>query len=693
MRKNKVFIAVLLVMTVLFTTFGSSLAIGDYTIITDKSSGVNVKILESNEDRTVMQFEVTGFNKQPVKIDGKEYYKISLPKEGLTLDTYEPELPVICRSIIIPDSANVDIKVLSSKYTDYKIPVAPSKGNLTRNINPLEVPYKFSKTYSLDTWYPKQLTELGEPYIMRDFRGIVVKLNAFQYQPATTTLRVYDSVTLEVYTNGTSDKNVFERTRDQLEISQDFNTIYESNFLNYELIKPDIFGEIKPIYPNRVKMLVIAHDDFYNAMTPFVNWKNQKGISTVMVKRSAVSATNNATQIRNYIQSYFSSHLSLTYVLLVGDIAQVASPQVGYDASDATYTKVLGSDNYPDIFVGRFSAESIEDVETQVKRSVDYEKYSTYGSTWFKKAAGIASAEGFDETDKEHMELIRNDLLGFTYSQVDQIYDPGALASTVTASLNDGRSFINYCGHGSTTSWSTTGFNSFNIRNLSNNGKLPFIFSVACVNGAFHEGTCFAETWLRSRDSYGRPIGAVGAYMSTINQPWVPPMVAQDEATDLLCSKRETTLGGLCYNGSVKMLNTTGYLGLDTFDHWVLFGDPSLQLRTDTPGIMPVSHAGSIYLYSKSYTVNTGTPGALCALSYGGSLLGYGYAGKDGKAVITLTKSIPNYNSLYPKTIKLTVSAFNKQTYFYNVRVYSQIYIDPNILLNEPVVINPVTLN
>ena len=55
------------------------------------------------------------------------------------------------------------------------------------------------------------------------------------------------------------------------------------------------------------------------------------------------------------------------------------------------------------------------------------------------------------------MNGIRTDLLGYGYTSVDQVYDPGASASTVTTNVNAGRGFINYVGHGADTYWVTTG--------------------------------------------------------------------------------------------------------------------------------------------------------------------------------------------------------------------------------------------
>jgi len=132
-----------------------------------------------------------------------------------------------------------------------------------------------------------------------------------------------------------------------------------------------------------------------------------------------------------------------------------------------------------------------------------------------KAAAGTeTTARG----DQEHMEIIRDLLLDYGYTTVDQMYQNyGATASQVATNVNQGRGLINYVGHGSDSSWVTTGFNNNNVNSLTNTYKYPFIFTVACVNGNFVSRTCFAEAWLRASHN-GVPTGAIAMYAST-NQP------------------------------------------------------------------------------------------------------------------------------------------------------------------------------
>lgn len=629
---------------------------------------VQATVLESNEARTVVRFDIGAYDRTAIDIEGNTYYQIECGVEGNLRNAGEPALPRLCRSIIIPDDAKVEISVVSSEYQEFAAtPVAPSKGNLLRNVIPSEVPYQFGPVYSTGDWYPSQLAALREPFILRDYRGTVIELNAFQYNAGSKTLRVYNSVTVEVATVGKDDVNVFTNRKLPLRMVNEFDVIYQRQFLNY-----DSFGKLYSLVGETGELLVITYDGFHDAMQDFVDWKLQKGIPTTMVDVSTIG--NTSTAIKNYIQDFYDT-TEMAFVLLVGDAAQVATMSASGGSSDPSYVKLAGGDDYPDAIIGRFSAENVAQVETQVERTITYERDSP-GSAWFHKGTGIASSQGAGqghnggEADYVHMGYIRDSLLSFTYTEVDEIYDPSASAADVTNALNEGRSFINYCGHGSTTAWSSSGFSNTDVNNLVNDNMLPFIVSVACVNGQFAGYTCFGEAWLRATNG-GTPTGAIGAYMSSINQSWAPPMDAEDEVTHLLIQQVRTSYGGLCFNGSCKMIEINGSAGVEMYDTWHIFGDPTVQVRTDNPASMMVSHPGAVFFQSPTYEVDVvGAADALCALYYDGVLYGTAYTDFAGHAEIDITEPLP-----IGATVTLTVTAFNKTTYVGDVVVTSDLAI------------------
>ncbi len=610
----------------------------------------SVDLLSSNQQHTQISFTISSFEYQPVQIGSETFYQLRFGKEANSYEKGYPEVPQIHRNIIIPDQARMRVSVTESSYIDIPMAIAPSKGIITRNINPSTVPFTFSPIYQKADLYPSAITELSTPFILRDFRGITVTASPFVYYTLTRTLRVYTHMVLDITADGTDEVNTLVRRNH--EYSKYFESIYQNQFMNFA---PDRYTLVN----DRGRMIVIAPNSYLSTVQPLVDWKNQKGLNTTLVDFATIGSTN--TALKTYIQNQYALGDGLTYILLCGDASQIPSFSVSGGGSDPSYSLVAGSDNYPDIIIGRFSAETTTQLQTQVDRSIQYERDLTTSATWLQSATGIASNEGgvgqgdMDESDAIHMNYIRSQLLTYGYSSVDQIYQgTGGNTAGISSALNSGRGSVNYVGHGSSTGWGSVSFSNTDVAALTNANKLPFIMNVACVNGNFVSLTCFAEAWMRATNG-GSPSGAIGIYASSINQSWSPPMLAQDEFTDLLTAGTKNTLGGLYYNSSCKMMENYGADGQETFLTWNIFGDPSLQIRSKTPSTMTVSYPASIPVGSTSITVSTGVTDALVCLYHNSRILGSGYTSSSGSITLSLA-NMPGS----PASLTMTVTAFNK---------------------------------
>lgn len=622
--------------------------------------------LQQTKDALTISLHVNPFTSTSVPINGVSYQQISIDQESNLQQVGLPALPTICRSIRIPDTAAMNVNILKTSMVEYHdVLLAPSKGNLLRNVDPTTVPYQFDPLYTKDQWFPESIVTLGQPYIFRDIRGQAFTVIPFQYNPVQKILRFYTDITFEIIPQGTSEINTISRASAPTVVDPSFSQLYQEHFLNYDLTGTSPREEDG-------SMLIITYDSFWQQIAPIAVWKAQRGINTKIVN---VSTIGNANAIKNYIAAYYHSH-TLTYVLLVGDAEQVPTLFVDGCASDPSYTYIVGTDHDPDICIGRFSAQTADQVQTQVNRTIMYEKYPQVGATWYQKGTGIGSNEGpgdDNEYDWEHIRNIRSDLLNYTYTAVDELYDgthgggdaPGnPSASNVRDVLNAGRSIVNYCGHGSPDLWGTTMFSSSDVNTLTNVNKLPFIFSVACENGQFTPGTCFAEAWLRAEYN-GQPIGAIAAFMSSKLQGWNPPMEAEDAINNLLVTNQKNTIGELCVGGCIQMNDHYGADGDAETDAWHIFGDPSLQVRTDIPSTITVHHNSSVPFNNLSFDVTvTGGNNSICTLSKGISLYGAGYADETGYAHIVITKPLP-----FGTTVTLTVSGYNQIPYTASIEV------------------------
>lgn len=601
----------------------------------------SVILVSQNNNSITLKMKAPAFSLKQVNNGGKTYDKLFLRGAVHTLEAGMPEVMSLSKSIIIPNLGSSYLEVVSSSYTDVQnINLIPSKGNIMRNIDPSTVSFKEGPQYNKNEFFPSGQANLGDPYIFGQVRGQAVNFSPFQYNPVTKTLRVYDEIIVKISYNTLPGVNELLNTSNQV-LDNEFSKIYQSHFINYQSNKYTQLQE-------NGNMIIISDPSFITAMMPLVNWKNRSGRRTEIFNVQTIG--NNSTAIKAFIQNYYNTK-GLTYVLLVGDNAQVTPKMLtASTASDNFYGYLTGSDSYPEVFVGRFSAETVAHVQTQVARTVDYETFNNVISNYFANGIGIASEEGpgdDNEYDFQHVRNMRTDLLNYNYTAMSELYEGSQggqdlagnpSASMVTGELNDGKGILLYTGHGSSTSFGTTGFSSTNVAALNNVGKLPFIWAVACVNGEFVNQTCFAEKWLRSTNSQGQAVGAVATLMSTINQSWNPPMDGQDEMVDLLVESYtnniKRTFGGLSMNGCMHMNDQYGTGGSDMTDTWTIFGDPSLMVRTATPNQIYASHNPTINVGDSTLLLYVSHNDVLVAISRNDSLI----------ATATPTNMIVNLN-------------------------------------------------
>ena len=595
-----------------------------------------------------LEFKLDRYALETVMDAGNSYTRLDSQGGVLANRKGFAELPFFHATLQLAQNQNSRVVVEDELHEDFVLdhPMLPSKGVIYRNENPAQIERTIAPESLDGGWFPATVAQVSESFTFRDVQGVNVYIRPFQYDAATRTLRVYTRMTLRVEAEG-------EVRNQELAAPSKFvaemEPIYQSLFLNYQSPAPSRWaqevGEVGD-------MLVIHTARDASAIQPFVQWKREKG------HRVKVVQVATGTNVKSIIQQDYAANPGLLYVQLVGDWADIKS-DTGTSQNkpmDPVLGCVAGSDNYAELIIGRFSANSASQVTVQVNKAINYEKNPDVSGTWYKNGLVIASSEGAGEgddgeSDIQHETYIRDErLLRTTYSGVSGALGDSSTKSMISTPVNSGVSVINYTGHGSETSWGTTGFNNSDASALSNGNKLPVIVSVACVVGSFSTD-CFAEAWMRNPNG-----GAAAGMFSTINQPWTPPMRGQDYFNDLLTggydyatrpgdgtstTSGRSTFGSLAVNAAVLMYAESSQTDdLDTIQTWTTFGDASMQVRTDTPRAIDLSNAtvtpGSAFT-TRVTAGGVGVTGALVSLSQGEQV----FSGlTDAAGNITLNQSL-----------------------------------------------------
>jgi hypothetical protein len=642
-----------------FSTNGTTIQTG----IPGSGNPVEISLISSDIKTSTINCAVSSFVLDEVTTPSGTSSVVDV-LQGIPL--YEkgaPDLRRVSTSLVIPNRGNMEVKIISSTYKDYEnVEIAPSKGVLMISDDASKIPYEYGAVYQKDAFYPGTVAELREAHIMRDVRGQVLDIYPFQYNPVTKTLRVYTSIKVAMQVNEKiAGTNCLEDKGDII-APETFQQMYQSNYLNYAA-QP----QPRALATNaNGRMLVICYDNFKTNIQPFVDWKIRKGIETEVVN---VSTIGNAAAIKTYISNYYKAHTDLTYVVLVGDYAQVPASIVASEqyTSDNEYSKLDGTDSYPEIICGRISAETAADVDIQVKKFLTYEKTPSKLAVDRFNTGGVLSLKiGPDNSTKVYLDMVaaKKTLEGGGYKTISELYTDGAspsapTATNISALVNTGLGYLSWISHGSPTQLISFSYTTAHVKKLTNTNMWPMIWNCSCQTGNFKTGSaCFAETWLRSSLN-GEPVGAIGVAMSTRDMPMGPSEKYGDGAAKLLvdASRKNKTYGGITFDTYIKVAIGDYKMPIE-FNCMILFGDPSLELRTKAPMDLTATHVKTDKIGISNLVVNCNVEGAYIALTVDNKIIGTGYVA-GGKVDIKFNNPI-NTDAV----INVTGTSFNYSPYF-----------------------------
>ncbi len=542
-----------------------------------------------------IEYELDDFEINTIKENGETFSTINL--ESVTsklLEKGKPALPVDAVSIDLGDWIDIKIIIDSITYKTIKVlPPFPSKGNITRNINPTSIKPLKDDIYKSDIWYPSSNVIASNQYLIRDLSGVAVQIYPFQYNGMKEELRIAEKIVFSII--GTQ-KGRIRNNKDHN--SKTFNNIFKNNFINYNSRANGV--------TDGDKMIVITPLKYKEAVSDFIKWKNQKGFNTTVHIYPDETGTD-GKQIKNFLKDKYTNE-KISYVMIIGDDQDVPSYRYWvpdflrygepYDSivpADPHLVMVSGDDDYADLIIGRITADNEEEVKTVLNKTIKYEKYPDPNGKWYEKTIAAASNEGSPIKDMEWMkDSVIPELKSYGYNVLGEIYQgEGKTVSELSGYLNEGASLFNFNAHGEFDgfgfyeNWKPADFwfTSEHVKKLTNGDKLPIVIPLACNIGQYAHREGVAEHWIEHPNG-----GAIAILASTPIMDWHPCQRALVEINRLITKEAYNTFGAYFYNGEVKMIDEHTAFARKTANTWVYLGDPTLQIFSKTPTKMDFSY-------------------------------------------------------------------------------------------------------
>ncbi|MEJ2055258.1 MAG: C25 family peptidase propeptide domain-containing protein, partial [Calditrichaceae bacterium] len=353
------------------------------------SKDYNVSFRQIDAQKSQLTYMLSDFDIQTRMVNDRLFTEILFHSFNHTSQKGFAQLPVITKAVQLSPDKNIDLIIKNVEYEDYTLddPLLPSPGVKYRTEKNSNDYIKFDRSSLTDNWYPPEIAAASSPYIVKDIRGTNVTLHPFRYNAAKKILRVYTRIVIEMDENNSTPVNPLISHGSP--ISDELRSVYQSAFMNFK--STNALSKYSQLTMQQLgDILVIATPRDETAIDSFINWKKEKGYH---VYKEIVPAGTNVTDL---IKQKYNENNKILYVQLIGDWQDIK----GYaDSSsgaplDPKLGCVVGDDDYPDICIGRFPANSADDVTAQVSKIIQYEKSMTEQDTWLSTATGIASDEG-----------------------------------------------------------------------------------------------------------------------------------------------------------------------------------------------------------------------------------------------------------------------------------------------------------
>jgi predicted small integral membrane protein len=270
--------------------------------------------------------------------------------------------------------------------------------------------------------------------------------------------------------------------------------------------------------------LIVAAQDYVGS-APLAQFAAAKSAMGFTVSVYAVPAGTSRAAIKNQILSLWGTPEAPKYILLIGDTdgdtsgaatiphwtgsgSRAAATDLPYACMDA------GDDWYPEIYIGRFSVRTVQQLQDVVNKSLYVEAGNYQDPNYVKRAALLASSDTTTESEQLHDWIIANYLEPADFTPIRIYANQGGNTPEITAAVNYGCLFVTYFGHSGSTGWSSPTFGQPNVNALANNGLYGLVMGWSCNTANYPTNECFGETWLR------KPNGGAAAYLSASNYVW-----------------------------------------------------------------------------------------------------------------------------------------------------------------------------
>lgn len=590
--------------------------------------------------------------------NGIGFKRVAVQDFATSMEIGAPAVPVKNISMIVPENALLEVKVLEARSTvldDILLHPALRQAAIRVDRTNEEPPFVMDTVqYRSNAFYPGKLASLVRTVKYRGVRIGQIRVAPLQCNPVTKQVRIYTHLKLALTLRGGAEalpglseaaiagsllRNVALNARPCLNRSG----LSTKCVAGGSAEAPDII------------MLTIP--EFQAAAETLAVWHRMKGYNVKLVSRYFYDPQDVKDTVRAI---YLAATPRPQYLLIIGDQEHVPA-ETRIDEYTEPFFSDLGfvcmdgvSDYVPEMARGRISVADPDQAMAVAAKIIGYEKHPPATAGFYKNVLSCAffqdyynGPDGYEdrafvkvcEDVKIHLEnrgyagqriykawestnprYWNNGYYSWGAEVPQYLRKPNfawnGSGQDVNAAINRGCFLAYHYDHGCPAGWGDPDFGTYNI-NLSNGAMLPVVYSINCSSGSFGNNECFAEKLLRLPD--GGAVAVVAASSTTysgnndallvgmIDATWPGIKFANPDNPNPVIPEHEPifTLGDILNQGLLAMSATWLDWG-DSIHYQVyqLFGDPTTPIWTSQPQSINVSHDAEMSLNATDFALS-----------------------------------------------------------------------------------------
>ncbi|MFH1101348.1 MAG: C25 family cysteine peptidase [Methanobacteriota archaeon] len=499
--------------------------------------------------------------------DGTLFLQYSFENCQFLSEPGKPRLPYTTTRIHIPTNAhNIQITTQINNQREEHLThqIYPAEQTI-KTINnqygtsSIDTEFYINQDYyqKSQEYYPTQELTTSEQGTIRNYRYITIDIYPVHYRPSDNTLKITEDSTITI---SWTLNEITETTSLPKPFQDLINGLQIMNNPEPEQSTPK-FRDGTVSYPtdvsdpsNQADYLIITANQFYDSSS-LENLANHRatfnGFNVAVIQTSDIYAAIGDTipfdpslydtegdldlRIKTFIKYVYDNWdngaQNLQYIILIGDAYPETEPfylplhpsiftMYGLSIPTDYWYSCINDDNedyiiddndlIADLFIGRFSVQTEEDLTVAVDKTIHYELYPPEYPTqeWGTKIL-LTHARGIPPVSNP-MREIRDTYILPNHREVSEVYADEyesypAAEEALKAKIDEGHAVFAHKGHGGPYMWllgNGTVFDTDDIADLNNTDKLPVILSLSCSTAMIdypHRQT-LAEVFVNSQN-------------------------------------------------------------------------------------------------------------------------------------------------------------------------------------------------